>query len=700
MREHQETATGTALAAGTYSGYSLHAHRPEQGINLILSQPGISSSRVTRLSPTAVWALAEPGTELPPRERPVQVLLDDNGRTIGPLRGEIFWSDPRHQNAPFGIQFVDVTLEQGRQILSVLDVAAREGRALPAVSPRPIEEALVDPERIRSILKAVCVMKHQGLLRQLGRTMRVSLEYFDVEASQLHWRLEEPDAHWGPAPHDIEVVGYNSAYRLRVPARQVRGNRLVTPIPRQLWRVRHRSQRRVPAPPGLHVHFHHPLWTELGARACDVLDVSFTGLSLRGAPDELVFPGLILRPLELRDAQGESVWLRGEVRYVGETSADGQRMLGLQVTPLSPEDETRWVRLVSHCLCPNTRGGEAWLEPLWELLADSGYFNLAGQDAERVESQRALFLDTSRRAAQVPQLFCQTVWPSERGVEGTLSSVRAYRHAWLIHQLAKRPGRPPGDVPPGQILRDLHVRTMEHTQSDADFRWLLAYADANHPLLERLHLTYARAHEDTGEALVMPVRMRQVRCDEPSGQLENGFAWGPADAEERVRVAEEIARIRPAAYVDALDLTPERLELRGTAEAWRAAGMERERQVLVARHEGLAVAAVVVELAQEGTNLFGLLDTARLFPLAPGGEDTFVALLDAARAWYAARGRSSFTLVSEREEDDALLAGTRLHEVPGTRPCLWLLSARMLPEFLEYVSEATVGRLPPPSLDA
>ncbi|MBM7119264.1 PilZ domain-containing protein [Archangium primigenium] len=694
MREHQETATATALAAGTYSGYSLHAHRPDQGINLILSQPGISSSRVTRLSPTAVWALAEPGTELPPRERPLQVLLDDNGRTIGPLRGEIFWSDPRHQNAPFGIQFVDVTLEQGRQILSALDVASREGRALPAVSPRPIEEALVDPERIRSILKAVCVMKHQGLLRQLGRTMRVSLEYFDVEGSQLHWRLEEPGAQWGPAPHDIEVVGYNSAYRLRVPARAVRGERLVTPIPRQLWRVRHRSQRRVPAPPGLQAHFHHPLWRELGARACDVLDVSFTGLSLSGAPDELVFPGLILRPMEVRDARGESLWLRGEVRYVGETNADGRRMLGVQVTPLSAEDETRWVRLVSHCLCPNTRGGEAWLEPLWELLADSGYFQLTGLPAERVEAERALFLDTSRRAAQAPQLFCQTVWPSERGVEGTLSSVRAYRHGWLIHQLARRPGKPPGHVPSGQILRDLHVRTLEHAQSDADFRWLMAYAGEHHPLFERLHLTFARAHEASGDAAVMPVRMATLRSDTPSDVDAPGIECGPADAEERVDVALELARIRPAAYVDALDLTPERLELRGTAEAWRAAGLERERQVLVARHEGQVVAAALVELAQEGATLSGLLDTVRLFPLAPGGEDTFPTLLDEARAWYAARERATFTLVVEREEDEVLL------EADSPRQCLWLLSARLLPEFLEYVSEATVGRLPPTPPDA
>ena len=49
----------------------------------------------------------------------------------------------------------------------------------------------------------------------------------------------------------------------------------------------------------------------------------------------------------------------------------------------------------------------------------------------------------------------------------------------------------------------------------------------------------------------------------------------------------------------------------------------------------------------------------------------------------------------EDAADEPFLTLARLHEVDGTSPHLWLLSARMLPEFLEYVSEATVGRLPP-----
>jgi hypothetical protein len=694
MRGDLETSAGAGLAAGAYSGYSLHAEGPEKGLNLILSQPSISCSRVTRLSPTAVWALPEPGAELPPRERTLQVLLDDDGRTIGPLRGEILWSDPRRYDAPIGIQLLGVTLEQGRQILSILDAAAREGRALPAVSPLPIEEALVEPERIRSLLKSVCVMKHEGLLRQLGRTLRVSLEYFDVASSRLHWRLEEPGASWGVAPYDIEVVGHNTAYRLRVPALETRGGRMVTPLPRRLWKVRQRSHRRVPAPAGLRARFHHPLWGELGLLEREAVDLSFNGLRLRGTPEDLVFPGLLLQPLEVWGEGGEPIFLRGEVRYMGDTLQDGQRVFGLQVTPCTPLDEARWVRLVSQSLYPSTRDGGELLTPLWELLVDSGYFNLAGKTTEHFEELRASFLDTSLRATHLPRLFCQTVWPSERGAEATLSAVRPYRHTWLVHQLAKRPGRPAGDVPPGQVLRDIHVRTLEHIQNDPHVRWLAACTESTVPLMERVHHAYAREHAASGDALVMPVRLMHVNCEEKSGLPASGFELGPARFEEKTRLVEEIARTRPACYVDALDLSRERLDLRDTTAAWHAAGLERERQVLVARRDGVAVAAILLELGQPGTNLFRLLDAARLFPLTQEGPDAYVALLDEARAWYARRGRTAFVLLRE-DEDDSYTAAARLHDEPGTKPCLWLLSARLLPDFLEYVSEATVGRLTP-----
>jgi hypothetical protein len=171
---------------------------------------------------------------------------------------------------------------------------------------------------------------------------------------------------------------------------------------------------------------------------------------------------------------------------------------------------------------------------------------------------------------------------------------------------------------------------------------------------------------------------------------------GPATPGERALLASEIARLRPASYVEALDLSAEALDLTDAARAWREAGLERERHILVARRQGRPLAAAVLELGQRGSNLFRLLDAMRLFPLAPEAWEASQALLDAARAWYASRGRDTFVLMQEDGLDSLTPSVSSGDAHGGARPSLWLISAELLPEFLEHIHTQTAGRLPTP----
>ena len=176
----------TGPVTGPYSGYSLHG---AGGIQVVLPEQGMVLGRATQLSPTAVWA--EPGTAVDAlsHERKLSVCLDVGGTAIGPLMGEPRWSGAGARGSALGIQFVGISAEQGRQILSVLEDAVLRGNAQPEASPLPVQEEISGLERIESILKSMCVMKNKGVLRRLGRTVRVSLECLDVERAWLHWRL-------------------------------------------------------------------------------------------------------------------------------------------------------------------------------------------------------------------------------------------------------------------------------------------------------------------------------------------------------------------------------------------------------------------------------------------------------------------------------------------------------------------------------
>ncbi|MFY0569482.1 hypothetical protein ACN28E_37440 [Archangium lansingense] len=682
---HSRAVSGSVT--GPYSGYSLHG---PGGIQVVLPEQGLVLGRATQLSPTAVWAEAGNAVGALAHERTLSVCLDTGGTAIGPLVGEPRWSGTGARGSALGIQLVGISPEQGRQILGVLEDAVLRGSAQPEASPLPVQEELSGLERIESVLTAISAMNNKGVLRRPGRTVRVMLERLDAERGLLHWRCAELGAEWGEPPYEIELVGYNSAYRMRLQGPAAEGGRLVTQLPERLWRVRHRWHRRVLAPEGLQARFEHPLWKELGRREREVADLSFSGLGLFVSPEDLVFPGLFLM-MEVELAGGDSLFLSGEVRHVSAARSDGRRLAGLEVRPRTERDMVLWTRFVSQSLCPATRTSEELLEPLWELYEASGYFSLASKSSEHFGELRRSFIDLGKRSAQLPHLLCQTVWPSERGVEASFSTLKAYRHSWLVHQLGRRPGKP-ANAPtvPGQILRDTYLRTLEHAQGDPEFRWAFCYGESTVPWIYRTHVRFAQRMQGSGQSLLMPLRMMDVECSELSGHPAGDLDIGPASIGEKYLLAGEIARTRPACYVEALDFTRDRLELWGISRAWQGAGLERERRILVARRQGVPLAAVVLELGHPGTNLFRLLDSARLFPLAPEGKrSAYVALLDEARRWFALRGRSSFVFLCE--DEGAYARAARLHDDPSTQPCLWIIPASHVPEFLEHVSEQSVG---------
>lgn len=555
-----------------------------------------------------------------------------------------------------------------------------------ASGPARFHEELVEPERILLALMTAASLGGRGLLRRNGRATRLVLEQVDLKSRSLHWRCAAPAESEGSPPYEAEVAGHNSVYRMRLQEGTWEGEQLQTPLPDRLVRVRHRLHRRVSPPPATRL-----VLPELsGSRSeREVLDVSFGGLGVRLLPGERLESGWVLPSCVLLTENGPPIHLRAEVRHVSVT-AEGTSVCGLRVEPLTGPDAERWRELVTRSLCPTTRTDGSLVEQLWQLFIDSGYFNLASHSAEWFEDQRASFLELGRRAAHLPQLMCLAAWPSARGVEATLASMKPYQSLWLVHQLAKRPGSAPSPITTGGILRDLYVRTVEHAQGDPGFRWLGAYIEGTVPFVHRAHSGFARRMAGTGRTLLLPLRMVDVSCAEPRKALPVGMTLGPATPFERALLARELTRLRPASYLEALDLSAESLDLEAATKAWREAGLERERHILVARRQGRPLAAAVLEMGQRGANPFRLLDAVRLFPLALEAGEAREALLDAAREWYASRGRDAFVFMQEDGLDSHV-------DHSAARPYLWLIAAELAPDFLEHIHTQTAGRLPTPA---
>jgi hypothetical protein len=661
-------------------------------LQLTFADLQITPGEVIRLNPAALWFVPSTGDRFPPRE--IRFYLRRGRLSIGPLRGKVVHLNARSQRPCIGLRLIDVSIDAGRQIVALLNELIQKGSAKIAHDPSPVLEDIVDPERICAILTALIAVGSEGLLAEGERRVQASIVRVDAEAGRIHWktdgRLLEPGA--SGEQLRARVVGYNSVYRFYLSDVEDVDGGIVASLPTRIDRVRHRFLRRVPVSTSVRVRFEHPIWEEIEPTWRDVLDISLGGIRFTINPDEdLVFPALNLPYIEIETQYGTVIHLRGQVRNV-VAARDGQpSACGASVTPISPEDEIWWMRLVSGMLYDHsTQTSEHLTEPLWDLFKDSGYMNLAGRSEASFAYLRRRVASVGRRAGIAPQLLCQTVWPSERGVEASLSFCKAYKQSWMVHQLAKRKTSPSDVANRAQILWGIYTRAFEHSQSDPDMRWVISYVESTVPWVARTHFAFAQRFASTTESLALPVRMMNVLCSESGVPQEQFFEIGPATPWETMRILAAIARTRPQSYREALDFTSEHIDLTDVSREWRRFGFEREREIIVARAGRQPIAAMVVETGEVGTNLFCLLDSARLISLAPDGKRAYVQLMDEARAWFAARRRTSFLYFRE-DGDKSYADAARLHDEPG-EPYLCIMSARVLPDFLEHVCEIAGSR--------
>jgi hypothetical protein len=668
-------------------GYRLVEERESLWVRL--EEPNARPYRVIRLSLAAVWFINEGEAEHTLNE-PVRVRLFAMGSEIGPLLSQVVAVHAADGDEPplVGLQLIGVSLPIGRQILNLVNALIARGAAEPARSLVMSREHIDAPDRIKALVSMLVHTGGAGVLK--GADVPVQAVRVETEPEgRITWQSPKE---WGEPPYSIEMVGYNSIHCLSVPtATRGADDLITTPLPAYVERVRRRWFRRVQVTGEVTVQFRHPLWPELSVPPRKVRDISYAGLSFEADRDEdLVFPGLEIAEMVVDVGDELVIRLRGQVRFVAAPKEKGEMVLcGMSITPRSVSDEPRWMQLVSRELHGTLKSGIGAPEPVWHLLEQSGYFQLSGKSPTHFDALKMPFMEVGTRGNASPRISYQVAWPSSRGVEASISLLKAYHGTWMVHQLAKRPGRAPGVVDSRQILRDVYLRALEHPQFDPDFHWMIAYVDATVAWSRTCHLDFAVRHESTGLSLCRPFRLMEGSVPEWSDGPLYDFEIEKATPEEEDMLLAYVRSIRPETFTEAIDFTPDLLQLNMVTRMWGEIGFDRERAFLVARRKWQPLAMAVVESGETGTNLFRLLDNVRLFSLGEGGKAAFPALLSAARSWYLAKGKTSFIYLHEHEDDDAI-RNVRLRTLG--EGAFWVIHALLLPDFVEHVYELTAPR--------
>ncbi|HZS40191.1 MAG TPA: hypothetical protein VFF06_25345 [Polyangia bacterium] len=652
-------------------------------VGALAAHEGDSSLRVTRLSLDDVSFHAG-GRALVPGER-LQLSLGE----LDPIVATVASVEGAEVTADFGRLDVDGARELARLIDRLLAKRVLRGEP-PRFNEREVIRA---PERIRDILRSLFANRCRGRLRKLGQHddagLRLMAARLEPESElPLQWELEDG---WIDPPFMFTVDDYMSLVQFRVERAAPVDGFLAVGIPNELERVRSRWQRRVPAPADVFIAFHHPRWPDMHVRRA-VRNVSLDGISCSAsAVKDLLYPGLELGTVNVIWQDRLVCRARAEVRYVSEDIDGPAQLAGLALEFTEPDERAHWRERIDRLLYPNTRLDGTWSEPLWDLYGHSGYFGISQKSLSDFRPLKQAFSSVSARLARVPDVGCQIVWPSSRGVEASITGLRIYEHTTVLYALARHPGRVPIRFPGREILRDLYLHTIEHLQETPGLRWLIGWSQRDSHFTRLVHLQLAERYRDSGRTAIFTFRaMEGVSApDRPTAALPAGVQVAPATNPEIDQLLAVVVKQRPAIYAQAHDLLPAQFDQRELRERWGRGGFSRDRAVLVARLAGQPMAAAVMESADDGLHLFHLLDLVRLFPLVDGGERLFPVLLDQVRPWFAKRGKAKFIYSLENGDvEQATRAGLKdLGEADTS-----FLPVDLLPELVEQLFEITAPR--------
>jgi hypothetical protein len=548
-----------------------------------------------------------------------------------------------------------------------MNIAAVGQARVLGLAPERITERFQTMDRTNALLRAVLAARGDAVDATLVSAWRGSLSGLD--GSSLRWKLESGGRSIGEVPENVLVDGYVSQFRIPMVNPRWTDLGLETDVPE--WVERTRSRQFPRSKVGI------PITATIGWQTvdADILEVSLNGCVIM--PHEslsLMIGDEVSVAFALPDAPSSASFLGVLVRVIRDEGADRYAFSVKHGTEL-------WRALVLKHAHVSTVLFPESPEQIWNLFRDAGYLSLSNKSPDHFAGMQKTFLTVSKRLKLHPELACQVSWPKDdTSIYATLTQLKLYSGTWFAFHLAKV--RETGNVPGRSILRGLNSHAVEHLMADADCRHMLSYIQDGTPFSKLIVLDFAERYESMGLSNAVRFEAYEVTSELQLVEANAPAFVRKASPEDLAALTGVLEGCRAKMYIDALDLDPEHLRLDMIRELWARAGLYRERVVFAAggTEDEAPTMFAVVEAAEKGLHIFGLLNCVRLYGTA--NEAVVDALMGEIRVWFRKRTFEKFVVLDE---------GSFCKHSAGAVSMGWatcsIIDAKVLPDYLEHFFE-------------
>jgi hypothetical protein len=490
------------------------------------------------------------------------------------------------------------------------------------------------------------------------------------------------------------VASAGAVYVFSSEARDKVGPVFTIGVPAEIQQKSFRDSFRVPiggAEPHASITFRHPFLEEVVVRRM-IREVAGRGFSFEIDPKvDILFPGSRIGELLLELPEGP-ITASGIVRNLSHADRSGRCNCGVEILAFSrPQHGDSWHAFVLGSAHEHVRlKDKNAVGKAWNILNASEYMTLWTPRALKPHLARQFADAWFKMSEQFGRILLLN---NDVRTIGTAAANLLYPKTWIVHHLGiDKEERTPAQKEQFLLLtRELYSAALFLLAHQAHPEYFVLYVEKSKRWNERLYGDFVANYSTTADFIYSDLcvykRRLADRVEEiPAGEIT--FDIVEEDAQLLLALSTRLAALLPAIEIDAFSYDRRDIDLGTFTLTCAKEGYERGRRVFFALEGARPIAALIAENGSEGVNVFGLLNTCRLFPVE-GSEDEVKRarqlLLAKAADHYRSLGKREFLLLDAREDVDEEIVrlGFALAS-PGVR---WLVRRNVVPAWLSYIDD-------------
>ena len=398
---------------------------------------------------------------------------------------------------------------------------------------------------------------------------------------------------------------------------QEQRNYILEPLKHEIQRFKHKEFRseRYELIPSPNIVFQHPF---TGKRVdLKVVDLSGSGFSVEeDASNTALLPGMILPELELNFAGSFKIRCTVQVVFRKNMVSDsGKKWIkcGLALLDMDIQDHLKLIALLHQTknknsyICNNID-----LDALWDFFFETGF--IYPDKYAAIQKNKEQIKETyAKLYTRTPQIARHFIYQDKGIIHGHMAMLRFYESAWMIHHHAARKSslNKAGLIVLDQIGR---MGNDSHRLRSLHMDYMICYYRPENKFPSRVFGGAVKAIKNPkGCSLDSFAYFHVHRRTSSSSEFPGGWKTAETTAEDLRQLSDLYEHTSGGLMLDAIDLTPDRLNCDNLSKDYEQAGLIRRRQLFSLTKDGHLKAIFMVNDSDVGLNLSDITSCVKVF---------------------------------------------------------------------------------------